>query len=406
MRLLSLNSGLLRMSARTSSSLQPSSRMRARYWRNPAASGSRSRSSRYERRTIASASPGDIRRPTDGRRSSDVERTRIDEIVSFHPSRRRSLTSKPKRLEFPWNRTSRKTIASARPKILIDEILSFISRGTALTSSPAPTQKYSPLKSRSSKKQTPSRGRSPCPHRCACRGAAASRSAMAPRAVAVNRIVTSVVAAIHDDSRPATRQAGSRARRGRGTRRRRRASYLNGAESDESDVHREPDGPHRGPGRSHLQHHPRLPSRPSQHPAEAVQQPARGSRRHRRGHADPVRRDGARADAALRGGRHRARAGTRAGRKERRADRVGDDVRRGSRRHRTGGERDDPDGPVVTPRPGGTRRALHDREGAAVDLCRRVAEAERARDRVSRTAGYCAVAVFAEAVPLSSSFIS
>src|SRR5262249_9976261 len=88
-----------------------------------------------------------------------VERTLTDEILSFQPSSFRFRTSPPNRTERPEKRTSWNTVTSARPKTRIDDILSFMSSGTAETVSPAPAQKYSPLKLGSLKKQTPSRGK-------------------------------------------------------------------------------------------------------------------------------------------------------------------------------------------------------------------------------------------------------
>src|SRR5262245_31652338 len=88
-----------------------------------------------------------------------ADRTLIDEMRSFQPSSFRFRTSLPNRTERPEKRTSWKTVTSARPKTLTDEILSFMPSGTELRLSPLDAQKYSPLKLGSLKKQTPSRGK-------------------------------------------------------------------------------------------------------------------------------------------------------------------------------------------------------------------------------------------------------
>src|SRR5262249_33610662 len=95
------------------------------------------------------------------------EYTRMDEMRSFQPSSFRFRTSLPNRTERPEKWTSWNTVTSARPKTRIDEILSFMSLGTALTLSPLPAQKYSPLKFGSLKKQTPSFGKRSRPQCCA-----------------------------------------------------------------------------------------------------------------------------------------------------------------------------------------------------------------------------------------------
>ena len=63
---------------------------------------------------------------------------------SFQPPCFRFRTSVSNRAERPSNRMSLKTVTSARPKSLMDEMLSFMSRGIEPRFSPARTQKYSP----------------------------------------------------------------------------------------------------------------------------------------------------------------------------------------------------------------------------------------------------------------------
>src|SRR5262252_3230659 len=90
------------------------------------------------------SSPG---RPYEPYEPNDpTERTLIEEMRSFQPSSFRFRTSLPNRTERPEKWTSWNTVTSARPNTRIDEILSFMSFGTALTLSPLPAQKYSPLK--------------------------------------------------------------------------------------------------------------------------------------------------------------------------------------------------------------------------------------------------------------------
>src|SRR5215813_11329883 len=94
------------------------------------------------------------------------------------------------RIEPPPKRMSLNTTTSARPKVRIDEIRSFISSGTRQTFSPARTQKYSPRNSESRKKQAPLPGNGSRPQRWAIAAEGMASAAITNRAPVVRLAIS------------------------------------------------------------------------------------------------------------------------------------------------------------------------------------------------------------------------